>query len=188
MKIEPFYTLTAKGARILIKSPGRADAQMMLDYLRRTAQETPFLMREPDEMDGWPVVDEENFLEDYAASSDSLMLCVYTDGKFAGNCSFSPVGSARRVAHRCSFGIALFAEFCGLGIGETLMRFAMDKARECGYETMELDVVADNAAALSLYCKLGFELWGKRPRAMKYRDGRYADELIMGRPLVRPQD
>ena len=49
-----------------------------------------------------------------------------------------------------------------------------------GLKRIELTVFADNAAAIRLYEKFGFELEGTH-RAYAYRDGQFADALCMAR-------
>lgn len=46
-------------------------------------------------------------------------------------------------------------------------------------EQLELGVVSENEAALSLYKSLGFEIFGTKKNSLKYDDGSYADEYIM---------
>jgi ribosomal protein S18 acetylase RimI-like enzyme/ketosteroid isomerase-like protein len=61
----------------------------------------------------------------------------------------------------------------GEGIGRTLVDRAMEAARERGAKRIELDVNADNDAALALYAACGFRMEPKPP-------GR---TLFLGRPL-----
>lgn len=55
----------------------------------------------------------------------------------------------------------------GHGLGEGLMRFAMDYARALGLATLKLDVRASQTSALRLYRGLGFTEWGVMPRYAK---------------------
>ena len=69
----------------------------MLDYLRTTAGETPYLLREPEEVT-MTIEAERAFLKDSLDDPRALMLTVWVDGQLAGNGSLSPVGSVSRVA------------------------------------------------------------------------------------------
>ena len=44
---------------------------------------------------------------------------------------------------------------------------------------VELDVVATNQRALTMYKNFGFEVVGTMPKALKYLDGTFADEYKM---------
>ena len=54
--------------------------------------------------------------------------------------------------------------------------------RKGGSEKVEL-VYSDNARAIHLYEKFGFERYGIHPRAFKLKDGTYRDEIIMVKML-----
>jgi ribosomal-protein-alanine N-acetyltransferase len=58
--------------------------------------------------------------------------------------------------------IAVHPACRGLGLGESMMRFAIAKVRAAGAEFMTLEVRQSNIAAVALYKKLGFEILGTR--------------------------
>jgi putative acetyltransferase len=69
----------------------------------------------------------------------------------------------------------------GKGVGTALMRAIVDLADNwIGYRRLELTVYTDNAAALALYRKFGFDVEGTL-RDYSYRDGRYVDAYTMAR-------
>ena len=84
-----------------------------------------------------------------------------------------------RFRHCVSLGIALYQKYTGMGIGKAILETVINLAKEMGYEQVELEVVADNERAIALYKKMGFEICGTTPKAMKYKDGSYADEHKM---------
>ena len=84
-----------------------------------------------------------------------------------------------RTRHRCSMGIALLEKVWGQGISTAMLETLLEKAKEAGYEQMELEVVARNERAVALYERMGFEKFGIRPRAVKQKDGSYDDYVIM---------
>jgi len=67
----------------------------------------------------------------------------------------------------------------GQGLGERLIRAALDAAREAGFERISLSVYARNTRAAALYRKVGFVVEGVRVRGKKL-DGEYDDVHIMG--------
>jgi len=74
----------------------------------------------------------------------------------------------------------------GCGIGTRLMEKLLDLADNwLGLRRVELGVYPDNAPAIRLYEKFGFEVEGRR-RQVVIRDGEYIDDLVMAR--LRPRD
>lgn len=66
------------------------------------------------------------------------------------------------------------------GIGKQLIDALMDDARQKGCVTMTLEVKSQNAAAIALYERCGFQRVGKRPSY--YADG--SDALLMTSELI----
>lgn len=173
---------TNDGRKAILRSAGVKDAEALLTYLKKTAAETPFLLREPEEIT-LTLEQEEAFLREKEPEERELMLIAEVDGMHVGNCSVSSLGNFWRYQHRCSMAIALYQEYCGLGIGKQMMRAALDAAKKCGYEQAELEVVTTNEQAIHLYQSLGFEIYGEQKHSMKYKDGSYADEYLMMKKL-----
>lgn len=144
------------GRTAVLRSAVIEDAPDCLEYLRVTAAETPFLLREPEEAN-MTLRQEEAFLGGRLEDPDSLMLIARIDGEYAGD--------------------------CGLGLGRIMIETVVDVAKELGYEQMELEVINGNDRARHLYESLGFTPFGVRPHALKYKDGTYADETLMVKML-----
>ncbi len=72
----------------------------------------------------------------------------------------------------------LLPEWRGRGLGRRLIERALEAARAFPLARVELAVRADNARAIALYRKVGFEVEGRRQRAMLV-DGVYYDDIIM---------
>lgn len=166
------------GKACLIRRPEESDAEAMLDYLKATSAETPYMGREPEEHT-MGAEEEAEFIRRNRENPRALMLSAYIGGRLAGSASFTETGGRIRMRHRCTVGISLYRAFWGQGIGTALVREILAAAKTAGYEQAELTVVSTNAPAIALYKKLGFETTGTHPRAFKYRDGSYADFLFM---------
>ena len=83
-------------------------------------------------------------------------------------------------------GISVAREYQRRGVGAALMAALCDYAdRWAGVLRLELTVYADNAPAIALYRKFGFQTEGTH-RAYALRDGAYADVLAMARLHPRP--
>lgn len=155
-----------------------ADAPALLGLLKTTAEQTRFLIREPDEIT-MTEQQERDFIQAKLDATNELLLVLESDGVLWGLCSLSSFGSFRRYAHRCSVAIALHRHVWGQGLGREMMKALLTAAKEAGYEQAELDVISDNRQAIALYERIGFEKQGVMPRNMKYADGTYADSLWM---------
>jgi len=174
MKFGPIEIKDKKGRTIILRNAEVSDAEDLIKYLKVSTGETPFLIREPDEV-SLTTVQEENFIKSRIEAERELMLIATCDGVHIGNCSLMSIGSYRRYQHRCEVAIALYQEFCGAGIGEAMLQTVLEVAKQAGYEQVELEVISDNVGAIALYKKLGFEKYGSFPNNMKYQDGKYAD-------------
>ena len=175
--------LLKNGKACRLRRPEESDAEMLVRYLKIVWGETRYLMREPEDM-SLTVEKEREILKERAESDTGLMLLAEVDGKHAGTAFFDAVGKQNRARHRCNIGVTLYKAFWGMGIGTVLLGEILRYAKIVGYEQAELEVVSENARAIGLYKKLGFETTGTIPRALKYRDGTYADSLLMVKPLL----
>ena len=174
MVFAPIERTDKTGQTFIIRSPEKKDAETLIEYLKVVNAETPFLIREPDEVT-LTIEDEIRFIESTNSPERDLMLIAVMDGKHIGNCSLAAIGPYKRNAHRCNIAIALYQEYCGRGVGRIMMEMILDEARKAGYEQAELEVICGNDRAKSLYESLGFETHGRFPNNMKYADGSYAD-------------
>ena len=50
---------------------------------------------------------------------------------------------------------------------------------QAGYLQLELEAVADNVPALTLYKSVGFQEYGRNPRGFRTRDGRWQELVLM---------
>lgn len=166
------------GRTAILRNARLEDAEELIEYLKITAAETPFLVREPEEV----IItreQEEYFIRRNMEDEKGLMLIATIDGKHAGNASFSGIAARKRYAHRCSVAIALYQKYCGLGLGRQMFAEILERAKACGYEQVELEVSADNEKAIQMYKSFGFEVYGKLKNDMKFKDGTYADSYLM---------
>ncbi|MCQ2353816.1 MAG: GNAT family N-acetyltransferase [Clostridia bacterium] len=182
MKYGPIEIIDKFGRAVVLRNAVSSDAESLIRYLRITTSETPYLIREPDEVTLTPE-QEKKFIDSCLISDKKLMLIATLNGKHIGNCSLSPVGVYRRYSHRCEVAIALYKEYCGAGIGKQMLSAVLDIAKKIGYEQAELEVISDNSNAIAMYEKLGFIKYGEFPNNMKYTDGKYANAYWMMKKL-----
>lgn len=102
------------------------------------------------------------------------------DGRVVGNLGLTPEAPDRR-KHVASIGMAVHDDFQGQGVGTALMEAMIELAeRWMGITRIELTVFTDNATAIALYKKCGFEIEGRAPR-YAFRNGEYVDAYFMAR-------
>jgi RimJ/RimL family protein N-acetyltransferase len=83
-------------------------------------------------------------------------------------------------AHSGVLGMGLLPEFRRKGIGKELIQRTLAAAREFGFHRVELTVREDNANAIALYKKVGFEIEGLQRDAFLV-DGVYENLIMMAR-------
>ena len=186
MKFGPITVKDKLGREVVLRNAEATDAEDLINYLKVTTAETPYLIREPDEVT-LTVEQEKNFICGRIEADRELMLIATIDGKHVGNCSLMGIGSFRRYRHRCDVAIALYQEYCGAGIGRIMMETVLEEARKYGYEQALFPIVQGcvyrNKPAISLYESLGFRKYGGFPDNMKYADGTYTDAWWMMKKL-----
>ena len=97
----------------------------------------------------------------------------------AGTAGIDAIGAQYKVAHRAEFGISILKEYWGLGIGRALMEACIQCARTAGYAQLELDVVAENTRAISMYQTAGFVEYGRNPKGFRSRNAGYQELIFM---------
>ena len=182
MIFEPIEMRDKQGRPILLRNAEISDAEALIRYLRVISGETPYLVREPEEIT-LTREEEEAFVKKKKESERELLLVAMEGERHIGNCSFQSLGTNLRYSHRCQIGIALYREFCGRGIGRLMLEAVLKKAKETGYEQAELEVISGNERAISLYQSLGFREYGRFPNNVKYKNGTYADAVWMMKKL-----
>jgi len=121
----------------------------------------------------------EKGLSSAVESAREHQLVAAQEGRVVGMASLSE-RSGRR-AHTGSVGIMVHDDYLGRGVGTALLRGIVDLADNwLRLSRLQLEVYADNAAALRLYEKFGFEREGRMRRGA-VRDGELADLVTMGR-------
>lgn len=87
-----------------------------------------------------------------------------------------------KFAHQALFSILVDSAHHGKGVGTLLLTELMKLAKEeHKIELLHLEVY-DKNPAIFLYEKMGFKIYGKEPRFIKY-EGEYADKILMQRRL-----
>ena len=112
----------------------------------------------------------------------SLVACV--EDKVVGSLGLHTSPTRWRMRHVGSIGMAVRDDWQGRGVGTALMEAALDLADNwLNLTRIELRVYTDNAAAIALYEKFGFEVEGTH-RRLAFRNGEYVDGYSMARVIA----
>ena len=170
--------LLRDGRKCVLRNGEEKDAAAVLDCFNLTHEETDFLLSYPDEnrLDSDA---EKKFLQEKRESADEIEIIAEVGGKIAGMAGFEKVGSAFKVRQRATLGICIAREYWRLGIGKALVRACVQCAKKAGYKQLELDVVAENTAALRLYERAGFVEFGRNPRGFCSRLSGWQELIYM---------
>lgn len=163
----------------IIRQATPDDAAALIDYVKTMlAGPEANMPLAPDEFT-WTVEAEQAVLAETAQSDNSVFLLAVAGDQIIGELSLRG-GQRRALRHAAFLGMSVHEAWRGRGVGSALMAAAIEWARAGGVLTrIELFVYAGNARAIHLYEKAGFQVEGKRRRAI-YQNGEYIDDLVMG--------
>ena len=114
------------------------------------------------------------------ANPQRSMLVACVDERPVGNIGLVLESNPRR-RHAASIGMGVHDDFAGRGVGEALMRAALDLADNwLNISRVELSVFHDNERAIGLYRRMGFVEEGLYKR-YAFREGELVDAVAMAR-------
>lgn len=170
------------GEILTITLPMLDDAQELADFANAVRCESRFVtMGEEDEI--CTRASQERRIQSVLNDDKYFIFLAKLNGRLVGSSTFGAVSSKVRLAHRCDMGISVLRKYWGLGIASEIMKVIIEKAKEVGFEQIELDVVEENAPARHLYKKFGFYETGYIKHGMKYANGTYARLILMQKDL-----
>ncbi len=109
----------------------------------------------------------------------SFVVGAFVNGKLVGIAGFCRQTGEKTRHKGHVFGVYVAAEHRGRSIARQVMTELLSHARTLpGLEQVDLSVAETHSAARKLYESLGFQVWGREPRAVKVGD-QYVDEEWM---------
>ena len=166
------------GIEAIIRNGVASDGPAVYENFNQTHAETDYLLSYPEENSYGPE-EEARFLQEKTDSQNEIELVAVIDGKIAGTAGIEAVGKKYKVRHRAEFGISILKEYWGVGLGRALTAACIQCAKDAGYVQLELNAVAENSRAVSLYQSLGFEEYGRNPRGFNSRTSGYQEVVYM---------
>jgi L-phenylalanine/L-methionine N-acetyltransferase len=115
-----------------------------------------------------------------APNANMHHLVAEIEGRVVGSLGLHLATSPRQ-RHMAGVGMTVHDDFQGQGVGAALLAAILDLADNwLGLRRVELHVYTDNAPAIHLYKKFGFEIEGTA-RHYAFRAGQYVDAYAMAR-------
>ena len=153
------------------------DAEAILAFTRQCGSETDNLSFGAEGIDV-STEKEAGYLKAAESSETSVFLVARVGEEIVGTASYSALGK-KRMAHRGTLGISVKKAYWNRGVGSELLARVLDFAKNTAKsEIVSLEVRSDNAAAVYLYKKFGFEKIGTFRGYFKI-DGALVDFDIM---------
>lgn len=174
----PRILKTRDDQHLVIREAEASDAALLLAYFERVSGETSFLSFGPGEFE-MTEAEEAVYLDRCRGAANCLYVLAFVDQTLAGTLSCAS-SNRKRLIHVAEFGITVSRACWGKGVGDALMDSMLDWAKASGIiKKINLKVRADNAPAIKLYKKKGFEVEGVLKKE-NFVDGVYHDLLHMG--------
>jgi ribosomal protein S18 acetylase RimI-like enzyme len=165
---------TRDGETITIRGAAVEDVPRLLQIWQKTADEGKYIATER------VGEDFRGRLEGRVADRDTLVAVAEHRGMIVGSLTlYQYYGNLNKTKRVYSLGMVVLKGYRSIGIGSSLMDYAIRWARHKGIRKLSLEVFSTNEAATHLYRKFGFEVEGTRKGQFQIA-GRYVDEVIMG--------
>lgn len=167
--------LDTSADKLVVRRAVISDAQAIIDCLNQAGGESDNLMFGAD---GFSHMTEEQECAYIASmSGKSALLLGFIGNEIAAIASLE--GKYReRAAHRASLTITVRQKYWHRGVGTQMMNKLMEHAREHGISVIETHVRSDNASALALYEKMGFERVGTYRQFFRIDGADYDAEMM----------
>lgn len=125
----------------------------------------------------------EDFVKYFVGPQFHAYVCKSKENKIVGG-FYVKQNFAGRASHISNAGYMLESSARGKGIGTLLIEASLYIAKNLGFKAMQFNMVlSQNVSANNAYKKVGFEIVGTIPEAVKNPDGSYQDGYVMFRKL-----
>ena len=165
---------------IVFREAETDDAEEMISYLNIVGRESDSLMHGPDGFKA-PVEAVKRRIQASHDADNSIILIALAGEKIIARAELDGYPGAR-LHHNARFSISVRKDYWNMKIGTMLMTKIIERAREMKLLNIELEVVADNKAAIALYHKMGFSDVGIY-RNYWFANNVYRDAIVMQKCL-----
>ena len=156
------------------------DAEEMISYLNIVGGESDHLMHGPNGFKV-PVDAVKRRIQALHDADNSVILIALAGEKIIARAELNGYPGAR-LHHNAKFSISVRKDYWNMKIGTMLMKKIIECAKKMNLHNIELEVVADNKAAIALYHKMGFSDVGVYKNYW-FANNVYCDAIIMQKCL-----
>ncbi|WP_316570669.1 GNAT family N-acetyltransferase [Neobacillus sp. YIM B06451] len=178
-KISPKQINMNDGTELILREAAAVDAEAVLKYTQEILADSPYLMTTPEEFTQ-TASQQKEWLVRMAEDPNKIAIIAESNGMIIGFLDFHN-GNRVRNMHQGAFGMSVKREYRNKGVGKALLNALLEWAeRNPLIEKTTLEVFADNANAIALYKKMGFEMEGIKRKAAK-TDAGYHNLFLMAK-------
>ena len=156
------------------------DAEEMISYLNIVGGESDNLMHGSDGFKV-PVEAVKRRIQASHDADNSVILIALAGGKIIARAELYGYPDAR-LHHNAKLSISVRKDYWNMKIGTMLMTEIIERAKNMNLHNIELEVVADNNAAIALYHKMGFSDVGVY-KNWWFANNAYSDAIVMQKCL-----
>ena len=165
---------------MIIRQAEERDTDNFAQLIQEVERTTKFMLYGPGERKFNPEA-QRKMIQALRAEENSNIFLAEAESGLAGYL-IAKGGSTNRTRHTAYLVIGIKEGFRGSGIGTRLFEELLSWGNQIGIHRLELTVMTENRAGVSLYKKMGFELEGTKKDSLLV-DGEYKDEFYMSRIL-----
>ena len=164
---------------VVIRTVDLNDAEAYLNLGKSIMSEHIYSMTQPDEL-SFTIEEEQKWLQSIIDNPNHLALVAEIKGKVVGQLDFSN-GHKRRIAHTGEFGMGVYKDYRGNGVGSFLLKELVNWAQNNPtIDKVNLSVHSTNERAIMMYTKHGFQKEGLRTKDLKYSQNEFVETVLMG--------
>lgn len=155
------------------------DAEAFLMMQCQLDGETDFMLMAPGERKT-TAVRQKQIIQNLISDERSMIWLLDDGQQIAGALSLKAMGPMK-IRHTGLIVVGIRLAYRGQGWGSALFDRMLGWAPNHGFHRLELTVMTENRAALSLYLKFGFLVEGLRRDSIRQPNGRWVDEYMMAK-------
>jgi len=168
-----------KDTTIIIRESQESDAKAIIRYIKENQDRYLYMISKTQEMK-LDVAYEKQMIKLHGQRDNCVFFIAEQAGQVVGMVNFVG-GNRSRDMHDGEFGLSVHKDYFGRGIGSKLMDYLMRWGQKNPVlKRMTLFVMHSNKRAINLYKRYGFQIEGARRKAVRFKDGRVQDLIMMG--------